>query len=380
MSTFNSRLQTKVELGGLKKLLSSFAVWYGREFLVLFPTKVAMWLVDSGESRLALHIMESELECTIRRGMQIVEQKKWARSPDAHIHLHDFLQQHGIDAASAVFALRLPQDMFLTRHIDIPTQAKDKLDSILTAEIERKTPFQPSDVHHAAVLSPVGSSGIKLRVDHYILRRDLLDRMCQDIRIDSTQVNAIYADHGEETELGPPVIDLSNGANKAGWPQRCATALAVFSGLGFILALGMTFWRLHSEVAALDAQIAAASAKSAQVRKVAETAERERALLLALRHEKSRSPSLTHTWEELSRILPDEAWITELKLSETKPGERILSFTGLATSAANLVAQMDRSSAFRDSSLVGAITPDASEKRERFALQTCISPHASGAK
>ena len=69
-------------------------------------------------------------------------------------------------------------------------------------------------------------------------------------------------------------------------------------------------------------------------------------------------------------MLPADSWLTELRVSEIahKP-EQLVAMTGFSSSAADLVALVDKSPLFADAALTAPIALDQTEQRERFALQ-----------
>lgn len=70
--------------------------------------------------------------------------------------------------------------------------------------------------------------------------------------------------------------------------------------------------------------------------------------------------------------LPDDAYLSEFRLSDIKSGERLLDLTGFADSAVKLPALFDRSPPFSDASLTAAITPDPQAKLEAFSLRVKV--------
>jgi hypothetical protein len=70
----------------------------------------------------------------------------------------------------------------------------------------------------------------------------------------------------------------------------------------------------------------------------------------------------------VSRILPPHTWLSELRPSETPEGRQVV-MTGFSAAAASLVGLIDRSSLFGEAALVGAVTVDEAERKERFVIQ-----------
>jgi general secretion pathway protein L len=70
----------------------------------------------------------------------------------------------------------------------------------------------------------------------------------------------------------------------------------------------------------------------------------------------------------VSRILPPHTWLSELRLSETPDGRQVV-MTGFSEAAASLVGLIDRSPLFKEAALVGPVTVDQAERKERFIIQ-----------
>jgi general secretion pathway protein L len=68
-------------------------------------------------------------------------------------------------------------------------------------------------------------------------------------------------------------------------------------------------------------------------------------------------------WDELSRVLPDNAFLTETRIAN---GKVIIS--GFSADAARLVRVIDQSPLFSGATLATAITPDATEQKDRFSI------------
>lgn len=70
-------------------------------------------------------------------------------------------------------------------------------------------------------------------------------------------------------------------------------------------------------------------------------------MIVRVRSQKRDMPGLLDIWEEVSRILPLDSWLTELRLSEVgQRQDQLVVMTGLSTAAADLVPLLDKSPIF----------------------------------
>jgi general secretion pathway protein L len=73
--------------------------------------------------------------------------------------------------------------------------------------------------------------------------------------------------------------------------------------------------------------------------------------------------SVLEVWDELSRILPDHTFLTESRMADGR-----VTLSGFSADAARLVRIIDQSPLFSGAALTAAITPDATERKDRFSI------------
>ena len=76
-------------------------------------------------------------------------------------------------------------------------------------------------------------------------------------------------------------------------------------------------------------------------------------------------------WDELSRILPDHTFLTETRIADGK-----VTLSGFSADAARLVRIIDQSPLFSGATLTAAITPDATERKDRFSISFKVTGRA----
>lgn len=350
-----------------------FWTWYRVEFSALFSPSTLAWLRDRGERRLmlrageepkALHLLAAKDD---ERTAPILAGELVASS------LETALAQRGATRAATKIVVELPRQFFFVRRFDAPLAAQADLPRLLTLEIERKTPFKLADVLHGHIATTHPSAGDKLVVEQWILRRDLLARAIEGSGLTGEDVDVVQPVWPLDDPRPAPSmsvrVETAPGHHREGQIALAAAAVALIL---FLTGVGVAYWRQEQEIESLDAAIAEASTRAASARRIADRAATDSRLLATLREERAKNPTFVELWAEVSRILPDGAFASELRLSERREGGRSMELIGFAESAASLPALFDRSSLFSDAKLTAPITPDPTEKRESFSLQANI--------
>ena len=138
-----------------------------------------------------------------------------------------------------------------------------------------------------------------------------------------------------------------------------ATAAALCAAIGY-LAIDRHVTAL-GEIQARAAQLKA----KVQTRRDAET--KLQATLAEVdnfRKLRAANASKLAALEELSRLLPDTAWVTDLRIEGGT-----IDISGLASQAVQLVPILERSAFFRDATLTAPLTFDQREDKERFSIR-----------
>jgi general secretion pathway protein L len=87
---------------------------------------------------------------------------------------------------------------------------------------------------------------------------------------------------------------------------------------------------------------------------------------------------LIDLWQETTRVLPSHSWLTEFRLVEVVgKREEQVTLLGFSSAAPSLVGIIDGSPLFYDAGLTAPIAVDATEGRDRFAVQARVKMPAA---
>ncbi|MBB4196393.1 hypothetical protein CCR94_13595 [Rhodoblastus sphagnicola] len=357
--------KSEISLTWLSSALRRFLDWERHEARKLLPPALRSWLLGRG-ARAAV--------VTARAGEIVVADAPGApgfRISGAEIasgSLDAALARRKLSRKGLAIALELPAGSFLPRRFDLPVAALSRLDALVDAEIERKTPFRRDEIFVQTAVQPHAERG-KTTVALTLLRRDLVAAALEGSGLLFDDLASIRA--APTPGVAAHEIKLAGTGNDQRF-FRAAGALAALAALLLIVGFAVDFWRQGEQAAELDARIADLSGQAAKIRQSADRAGKESRLLERLREARRRNAPMTALWEEISRVTPDSAYLSDLRLSEGKDGERSAELTGLARSAVELPMLYGRSRYFSEATLTAPITIDPREKLESFSLRLKI--------
>jgi general secretion pathway protein L len=355
--------------------LRRFRQWWWREFLELFPERVAQRLLGRGRALLTIapgaDVIGVELMTERRERIASTSFGVTEFAPDA---IEQFLRSHGFAREDVDSGLRLSSERFFTRKLILPAEAGDAIGEIVGQDLLRKTPFRPQDIFHGYAVAHA-TVGDKITVWQWIVRREFVARALETIGIEEKRVAFIESLPGPEpNELSPLIWLRPHELTHASWSGRLALVLGC-TALVLILALGgHRYWRQQIVLEELEASVAATQTKAQQVRVAFDQLRQKQSVLVQLRTRKRNASGLLDIWEETTRLLPSHSWLTELRLSETNDKrEQQITLLGFSDAATNLIGILERSPLLANAALIAPVALDPVERRERFALQAKIN-------
>ncbi|MCW2318873.1 general secretion pathway protein L [Rhodoblastus acidophilus] len=350
-------------LPSLGLALRRFLEWELREAKKLLPRALHSWALRHGPRAAVTCPGAAELvvaDAPNSPGFRIAGTEIAAGS------LEDALSRRKVSREELAIVLELPAKSFLTRRLELPRAALSQLDAVVATEIELKTPFDPGALFIQTSIVHYADSN-KSTVTLTLLRRDFALAALDGSGLTIDDLSVIRSAGGAgrfEITLGK----VNNHRRFFG----AAGALVALATLLVAIGLSVDFWRQGEKTAELDASIAELAAEASKIRPSADRARKESYLIEQLHEARRRNSPLTVLWEEISRLTPDSAWISDLRLTEDKDGERSIELVGLARSAVDLPLLYGRSRYFSEATLTAPITLDTRERMESFSLRLKI--------
>jgi general secretion pathway protein L len=343
--------------------------WWLREFLALFPKRIAQWLKGPGTTRLLLLQNDAFIEMSLRADTdETLDSARITSSESGLASIDEFLQRNRLARQDITIGIALPPDQFFERKLVLPLQAANSLDEIVPRDLTQKTPFRLADIHHDFAF--VEDAG-KLIVTQRLTKRDSVKAAAMVLGLDPAEVGFLSVHEHSGCTTFKAAITMHRGRkDQISWPHRAGLGLVTGIVLLALIAGGLKYWSQEAVLDALGPQIKIASQQAREVRDALAKLEHRHTSVSHILAEKRQGPAVLDIWEETTRLLPADSWLTELSITNALPSEGYhISMSGFSAAAAKLVLTFDQSPWFHEAALTTAVALDPIEQRERFALQ-----------
>jgi general secretion pathway protein L len=355
--TFESMAEGAVirsnDLPGLTARWRGFVSWWLAEFRAAVPSDWQSRINGEAAPVLLIRRDRDFVICEITSA-RLSAERRFPPGLFGAAALSAWLSECGLARDQVIAGLAIDRALFFLREVAIPKAALAALPKILEQEIVRRTPFQPSEIWHAATVADAAAVGLApgiMAMSHWIIRKDRAEAALADVGLNPDDVDFLAASDGG----GAPLIPFRAIEQKDPlWAWRAVKLLAAAAVGAVLLGLLAFEWCQSSAANKLEASLEQA-AQGGTVTAGANQASRL--------FSRKADAGVLEVWEELSRILPDHTFLTEARIVDGK-----VTISGFSADAAGLVRSIDQSTLFTGATLVAAITPDANERKDRFSL------------
>lgn len=343
--------------------------WWKRELLSLFPVSIREAFFQAPDA-LTLYLDEDRFRIVRRSrnseppARRVVEEAaSWPIFPE-----------HDGALAPGEVSVWLPHSACLQRHFTVPAAAASNLEGIARLELERATPFKSEDVFLSYMAIPSPENRALLSVDQFIAKRETIADVKYRLREYGVTAAAITClDKAGEKPLP---INFLSGSEAA--RLRKSERLPMLAAIILLLvATAAAAAVVRSERALWDLVGRTSDARS-------EWRERQASVQpgLVKRQEANAIASLKAKYvptvvllNEITRLLPDDVHLTDLKIAE-----RSIVISGLGRNTSRLIPLIEGSELFTDVRLAAPVTIDLATDRERFSISFAPRSRAEAAR
>ncbi|OWJ64346.1 hypothetical protein BWR60_25075 [Inquilinus limosus] len=267
--------------------------------------------------------------------------------------------------------LHLPPEAGLSRELTLPTTATSSLPHLLRREMDRLMPWPGDRVWLAAQVLHRVEGGRKIEAELTVVPDAAVEPARRALAGLDVLIAAVELDGpGGKRILLPPGEDrAATGRRRL---RRAALAIAALFAVAVVGTggwIGWQGWQRGQEIAALQGRVASARPAAEEVRQlrqeIAELSDSRRFIA-----DKRRTvPAASIVLESVSRLLPDDVWLSDLSISDAS-----LRAGGSAADASALIGVFEGSGRFADARFLAPSTRDRETGRDRFSVGARIQP------
>ena len=354
---------------------SSFFRWWRGEISRMLPDRLALLggagatpllLVEAGEA-IAIDPRDTTGGAEKSASLAALDE------PRRRTAVRTLLESIGETRNRARAALR--RDEALVRRVTLPAATEENLGQVLAFEMDRLSPFSAEEVYFDQRVASRDLTGGQIVVELAIARREAVDARVRELRALGVSVqgvalrdDAIRSAH--PFDLLPPE---QRGARETPNERLVRNGLIGLVLLMFVATLVYPVWRKREAVTQLLPVVEKARQEAQATDAVVRDLERQAAdynFLLARKH--AWYPTAAYV-EELSRVLPDHTWLTQLDI-RTVGKTREMTMTGETASSSKLIELLEQSKMFQNTSPKGPTTRGQLPGTERFMIGGELRP------
>lgn len=266
--------------------------------------------------------------------------------------------------------IRVPVASCLERTLDLPRSARGDAARIAALDLERSTPFRSQDIVSAHCVDDNGSAGRTVRIRQFVLKRARLAPVCEALERAGARI--VGADIQDADGVVLPINLLAadvaasgDGADRSG--SRVGLLVAALTVIVCAIPV-IDIWRHEAALADLRRQTSALRERLQDADAATARHGQDMGASVALAQFKAERPPVVSVVENLSRKLPDSAWLTDFRMDK-----ETLDITGYGRPAATLAPAIEKSPLISTASLTAPIIADAEQQRERFSLRLTLA-------
>ena len=272
----------------------------------------------------------------------------------------------------AVIELRLAPSRFVFRELELPARAGGLLDGVVRAQIDRITPWRAAEVAFGCS-APSPREGQRIAVTVAACKSGPVAELAEALAAKGADaVSVTTAEGGEKIPIRVYERHMGAATRLGRWRLALLTLLGAAMAAG--AAAAAADWTIGAD---LSAEIDSLTASVAQRRAVLLRLQHagDDPALQALNRAKRTTPSAVIVLEALSKALPDDAYLTDMRLEGDK-----LSIAGVAADAAKLIRNLEQSSAFSQATFAAPTTRTPDGRGQSFRIETHVAAQLAAAK
>jgi general secretion pathway protein L len=338
---------------------AAFFQWWGEGLMAWLPDNLWDWLFDRAEDVL-LKVDSERLHLYQRQSgqEQLLATIALSELADGYSKL---LQKYP-ELEKGRFILCLNNQQAIQKVVLLPAAVKDNLAQVMAYELDKYTPFNSEQVYFSTQIISQAADG-QLEVLLVLTPRPILDELLQILTAAKIQVDQVLHENKRVEPVGYNLLPADQQRQKNRFSRMLIIGLSVMASLLLMALLLFPVVTGQNQVDELKRKISALSQQTQQVQWQHRQMDQLQAQAEQIVELKQAQPFLNPILNELTRLLPDNTWLSHFKFQQGK-----IQIQGQSGTASSLIETLENSLLFENVRFVSPLTQDKRTGLERFRI------------
>lgn len=349
----------------MQKLFSSFFRWWLAELATFVPKRV-LELWTSTQKRAFIELNASTLSISDPTA-EPANTTEFFDCSAGNIENNRLIVTQYMNAKNLteaqLYAVISSEDV-LFKSISLPSAARADLRNVIYFEMEKYTPFSQEDVCFDFKVKNSPAWSEEIEIDLAVAPRSRVDALVSRLaELGLPPARVVASAPGQSWDNGFCFLGMAQKAKRRVYRRLLPAVLGAMSAVLVGLAVYLPIERTRGEAAtlAMDLSILREQAKTASDLQ-AEIDELTGAQDF-ITDKKRMRPSITGILSDITRLLPDDTWLFELRINDMEIG-----LQGFSPAAQELIGLIEREPQFQKASFRSRLTRETKGNRERFHI------------
>ncbi len=366
-------MENSVQLIKLRQLFGRFMAWWLHELAMLVPPSVRHWYFGRGNVLTVTlerdRLIFKKLQLTSLKEVGCVDLK------DIENGLRKGIAQRYLNQITESKTYRLylclPPTRMLRKQLRLPMAAEENIRQTLAFELDRQTPFKPDQIYFDyKVLDRLQAEQLLL-VELIVFPKEIVEDHIRQAALLGLPITAavLEQDIVQEGDRSPnflPALMHPKPSRRRLWLNIGLSGLTL---LLFALSLAIPLWHKREQAIMLNAMVLEAKKDAAHTDMLRTQLDELVAEYNFPVDQKNTRVSVLVLLNELSKLLPEDTWISLLELNAAD-----LQIQGETGSSSKLIEAIENSGLVKGASYKSPLTQIPGTAVERFHLAAETKP------
>lgn len=346
----------------LWRRIAAFWFWWIRELAGMLPPGVRRTLLPRVQ-RVFLELDGTDVvmsQGTLQNKEELTRYTlEHADATPLQLSAEDQMHRHARE-----LVLCLARDNVLTKSLTLPLAAEENLREVLSFEMDRQTPFTAEQVYYDFFVDARSPAERTITVELVLTTRRMLNDLLNRLDSRGLHPDVVTVNSSEGSSFAAiNLLPAENRQRKAVTPRLVNLALGTLALLLLISAMSMPLLNKRQKIQALEPLLTTATETAEEARLLRKKVDQMTANSRFLVDRKQASLPVLQVMDELTRILPDDTWVTRLDINGSE-----VQIQGQSSSAAALIPLIESSSILQNPRFRSPVTQLPRSDVERFQL------------